>query len=325
MYQNIFYERAQNLIHLWDDKNGYQTFPYRKYAYKKDPYGQHTSMHGDRLTRISKWEKDEAEDLFESDVPETTRVLVDIYDSDIPSKGNRTMTFDIEVEMVSGLPNTQFAQNEITAIASHDGVTKLYDVFVLDKAKKVKNNAKQFSKDGREVKLHIFDNEKNLLLAFLNYYEEVNPTILTGWNIDFFDIPYLYNRIKNVCGEGHAKRLSPIGQTFYSPYRQKWSFAGVSILDYINLYKNYNYGLESSYTLNHIATKELGRGKVDYEGSLDDLFENDLEKFIEYNIVDVYQWMRNFNSLSYVERFATQDLFRMKIICFHRSIWKVHV
>jgi len=233
MYQNIFYERTQNLIHLWDDKNGYQTFPYRKYAYKKDPYGQHTSMHGDRLTRISKWEKDEAEDLFESDVPETTRVLVDIYDSDTPSKGNRTMTFDIEVEMVSGLPNTQFAQNEITAIASHDGVTKLYDVFVLDKARKVKNNAKQFSKDGRDVKLHIFDNEKNLLIAFLNYYEEVNPTILTGWNIDFFDIPYLYNRIKNVCGEGHAKRLSPIGQTFYSPYRQKWSFAGVSILDYI--------------------------------------------------------------------------------------------
>ncbi len=266
MYQNIFYERTQNLIHLWDDKNGYQTFPYRKYAYKKDPYGQHTSMHGDRLTRISKWEKDEAEDLFESDVPETTRVLVDIYDSDTPSKGNRTMTFDIEVEMVSGLPNTQFAQNEITAIASHDGVTKLYDVFVLDKARKVKNNAKQFSKDGRDVKLHIFDNEKNLLIAFLNYYEEVNPTILTGWNIDFFDIPYLYNRIKNVCGEGHAKRLSPIGQTFYSPYRQKWSFAGVSILDYINLYKNYNYGLESSYTLNHIATKELGRGKVEYEG-----------------------------------------------------------
>ena len=287
MYQNIFYERTQNLIHLWDDKNGYQTFPYRKYAYKKDPYGQHTSMHGDRLTRISKWEKDEAEDLFESDVPETTRVLVDIYDSDTPSKGNRTMTFDIEVEMVSGLPNTQFAQNEITAIASHDGVTKLYDVFVLDKARKVKNNAKQFSKDGRDVKLHIFDNEKNLLIAFLNYYEEVNPTILTGWNIDFFDIPYLYNRIKNVCGEGHAKRLSPIGQTFYSPYRQKWSFAGVSILDYINLYKNYNYGLESSYTLNHIATKELGRGKIEYEGSLDDLFENDLEKFIEYNIVDV--------------------------------------
>jgi len=287
MYQNIFYERQKNLIHLWDDTKGYFTLPYRKYAYKKDPMGQHLSMNGDRLTRISKWEKEDSDDLFESDVPETTRVLVDMYDNDLPSTGHRVMTFDIEVEMITGLPNTREAQNEITAIATHDGATKLYDVFVLDKERKVKNNAKNFSKDGREVTLHVFDNEKNLLLAFLNYYEEINPTILTGWNIDFFDIPYLYNRLKNVCGEGHAKRLSPIGQAFWSPYREKWSFGGVSILDYINLYKNYNYGLESSYTLNHIATKELGRGKVEYEGSLDDLFENDLEKFIEYNIVDV--------------------------------------
>ena len=287
MYQNIFYERQRNLIHLWDDEKGYFTLPYRKYAYKKDPMGQHLSMNGDRLTRISKWEKEESEDLFESDVPETTRVLVDMYDSDLPSKGHRVMTFDIEVEMITGLPNTREAQNEITAIAAHDGATGVFDVFVLDKHKKVKNNANNFSKDGRKVVIHIYDNEKNLLLAFLNYYEEINPTILTGWNIDFFDIPYLYNRLKNVCGEGHAKRLSPIGQTFWSPYREKWSFGGVSILDYINLYKNYNYGLESSYTLNHIATKELGRGKVEYEGSLDDLFEEDLEKFIEYNIVDV--------------------------------------
>jgi len=287
MYQNIFYERTKNLIHLWDDKSGYQTMQYRKYAYKKDPHGQFRSMYGDKLTRIGKWEKDEAEDLFESDVPETTRVLVDIYDSDLPSTGHTVLTFDIEVEMISGLPNTKEAQNEITAIAAQDNISRVYDVFVLDKQRKIKNNAKNFDKDGRTVNVHVFDNEKNLLLAFLNYYEQINPTILTGWNIDFFDIPYLYNRIKNVCGERHAKRLSPIGECFYSPYREKWSFGGVSILDYINLYKTYTYTLESSYTLNHIATKELGRGKVEYEGNLDDLFENDLEKFIEYNIVDV--------------------------------------
>jgi len=287
MYQNIYYQRSKNLIHLWDDTSGYQTMPYRKYAYKKDPYGQYRSMNGDKLTRISKWEKEEADDLFESDVPETTRVLVDIYDSDIPSNGHTILTFDIEVEMNSGLPNTKEAQNELTSIAAHDSATKLFEVFVLDKERKIKKNENKFTKDGREVSVHIFDNEKNLLLAFLTYYEEVNPTILTGWNIDFFDIPYLYNRIKNVCGEGHAKRLSRIGECFYSPYRDKWSFGGVSILDYINLYKQYNFGLESSYTLNHIATKELGRGKVEYEGSLDDLFQNDLEKFIEYNIVDV--------------------------------------
>ena len=226
--------------------------------------------------------------MFESDVPETTRILVDTYtDSDLSSEGHVILTFDIEVEMISGLPNTKEAENEITAIAAQDNITRVYDVFVLDKQRKIKQNGANFNKDGRKVNVHLFDNEKNLLLAFLTYYEEVNPTILTGWNIDFFDIPYLYNRIKNVCGEGHAKRLSRIGECFYSPYRDKWSFGGVSILDYINLYKQYNFGLESSYTLNHIATKELGRGKVEYEGSLDDLFQNDLEKFIEYNIVDV--------------------------------------
>ena len=301
MYQNIYYERAKNLIHLWDDKSGYQTFPYRKYAYKKDPYGEYRSMYGDRLTKIGKWEKEEADDLFESDVPETTRVLVDIYDNDLPSNGHRVLTFDIEVEMITGLPNTKEAKNEITAIAAHDGATKLFDVFVLDKERKVKNKATNFSKDGREVKVHIFDNERNLLYAFLNYYEEINPTILTGWNIDFFDIPYLYNRIRNVCGEGNAKRLSPIGQSFYSPYRDKWQFGGVSILDYINLYKTYTYTLEASYTLNYIATKELGRGKVEYEGSLDDLFENDLEKFIEYNIVDVELVVAMDEKLQFIE------------------------
>jgi len=200
MYKNIFYERTKNLIHLWDDESGYQTMPYRKYAYKKDPHGQFSSMYGNKLTRISKWEKDEAEDLFESDVPETTRVLVDIYKSDIPSKNHTVLTFDIEVEMITGLPNTKEAENEITAIASHDSVSKTFEVFVLDKYKKIKNNQGGFEKDGRKTIVHIFDNEKNLLLAFLNYYEEVNPTILTGWNIDFFDIPYLYNRLKNVCG-----------------------------------------------------------------------------------------------------------------------------
>jgi len=301
MYQNIYYERQKNLIHLWDDKSGYQTFPYRKYAYKRDTHGEYLSMYGDKLTKVGKWEKEDAEDLFESDVPETTRVLVDIYDNDLPSKGHRVLTFDIEVEMISGLPNTKDAKNEITAIAAHDGATKLYDVFVLDKERKVKNKAKNFNKDGREVTLHIFDNERNLLQAFLNYYEEVNPTILTGWNIDFFDIPYLYNRLKNVCGEGHAKRLSPIGQAFWSPYREKFSFGGVSILDYINLYKTYTYSLEASYTLNYISTKELGRGKIEYEGSLDDLFENDLEKFIEYNIVDVDLVVSMDDKLQFIE------------------------
>ena len=58
-FQNIYYERSKNLMHLWDDERGYTTFPYRKYAYKKDPYGQYRSMYGDKLSKIGKWEKEE--------------------------------------------------------------------------------------------------------------------------------------------------------------------------------------------------------------------------------------------------------------------------
>ena len=109
MYQNIFFERNRNLIHLWDDTLGYRTFPYKKYAYIKDPNGEHESMYGDRLTKVYKWEKDSGEELFESDVPETTRVLVDLYNDDVPSKGHIVLTFDIEVEMITGLPNIEKA------------------------------------------------------------------------------------------------------------------------------------------------------------------------------------------------------------------------
>ena len=299
MYQNIFLERQRNLIHLWDDTLGYRTFPYKKYAYRKDPNGQYVSMHGDRLEKIYKWEKDEAEDLFESDVPETTRVLVDLYEDDTPSKGHIVLTFDIEVEMHSGLPNIEKADNEITSIAAHDDATKEYHVFVVDKKGKVRG--KSFQKDGRDVHVHIYKSERELLSAYITYVESVNATIWTGWNIDFFDVPYLYNRIKNIMGENQANRLSSIGKTYWSPYRNRYSIAGVSTMDYIGLYKRYNFGLESSYTLNHIATKELGRGKVEYEGSLDDLFENDLEKFIEYNITDVELVVAMDTKLQFIE------------------------
>jgi len=287
MYKAIYYERHKNTMHVWDDQRGYFTMSYRKYAYKKDPYGQHLSMYGDRLTRIHEWDKDDIDELFEADIPETTRVLVDIYDSELPSSGHKVMTFDIEVEMNSGLPSTETALNEITSIATHDDGLDEYQIFVLDKNRIIKNDNKEFIKNGKKATIHVFDNEKNLLLAFINHYEEVCPTIITGWNIDYFDVPYLYNRIKNVCGKQNADRLSHIGQCFWSPYRQKYSFGGVNILDYLGLYKNYTYTLEPSYTLDYIAKKELGRGKVEYSGNLDELFKNDLEKFIEYNIVDV--------------------------------------
>ena len=114
MYQNIYYQRERNLIHLWDDQRGYSAFPYTRYAYEKVQRGEYKSIYGDTLTKVYKFKKDDP-DLFESDVPETTRALVDLYsDSDDASTGHVILTYDIECEMLSGLPNPEEAKNELT-------------------------------------------------------------------------------------------------------------------------------------------------------------------------------------------------------------------
>ena len=281
MYQNVYYQREKNLIHLWDDQLGYRTFPYTRYAYEKADRGEFQSIYGDRLTKVYKFKKDDA-DLFESDVAETTRVLVDTYsDSDELSKGHVILTYDIEVEMESGLPDTQKAENGITSIALHDSATNEYYVLVLDKTGKMEE------KKTKKALVLPFRDERDLLAKYLELYEMINPSIVTGWNIDYFDTPYLYNRIKRLLGERQANRLSPIGECFWSPYRQRFFMAGVSYLDYISLYKNYNYGELPNYRLDTIGTIELGKGKIEYQGNLDQLFRDDIEKFIEYNLVDV--------------------------------------
>jgi DNA polymerase elongation subunit (family B) len=281
LYQNIYYQRERNLVHIWDDKLGYRTFPYVRYAYEKAQRGQYTSLYGDKLDKIFKFTKDDP-NLFESDVAETTRVLVDTYtDSDIPSEGHVTLTYDIECEMDSGLPDVEKSENELTAIGLHDSATNHYWVLIMDKAGNMSEK-----KTGNRTVIP-FKDERDMCMKYLELYEYINPTIVTGWNIDNFDTPYLYNRIKRLLGVKHANRLSPIGECFWSPYRKRFYMAGVSYLDYLALYKNFTYSELDNYRLDSIAMKELGRGKVEYSGNLDDLFKEDIDKFIEYNLVDV--------------------------------------
>ena len=280
-YQNVYFQRERNLIHLWDDQRGYSSFPYTRYAYEPAQRGEYTSIYGDKLTKIYKFKKDDPE-LFESDVPETTRALVDLYsESDDPSEGHVVLTYDIECEMESGLPDPQEAKNALTSIALHDSATDQYWVLVMDTTKEM------VEKTTDKAIVIPFTDERDMLMKYLELYEMINPSIVTGWNIDYFDTPMLYNRIKRLLGERQANRLSPIGQCFWSPYRKRYFMAGVSYLDYITLYKYYNYGELPNYRLDTIGQIELGRGKIEYQGNLDQLFRDDIDKFIEYNLVDV--------------------------------------
>ena len=202
-------------------------------------------------------------------------------DTDDVSTGHIILTYDIECEMTSGIPDPLEATNELTSIALHDSATNQYWVLVMDK------EGEMLEKTTDKAIVLPFRTEEEMLLKYLELYEMINPSIVTGWNIDFFDTPMLYNRIKRLLGESQANRLSPIGQCFWSPYRKRYFMAGVSYLDYIALYKIYNYGELANYRLDTVAQKELGRGKIEYQGNLDELFKEDIEKFIEYNLVDV--------------------------------------
>jgi DNA polymerase elongation subunit (family B) len=287
MYQNIFIERGeewgQDTVHLWDDTLGYKSFPYSKfdYAYKTDRTGKYISMTGVRLAKVNRWKRDDP-NIFESDLPQETRVLTDLYlNDDDTSTGHKVMFFDIEVSMELGIPNTNDPQNEVTSIAYYDSATDEYNVLVLDKSSTYENRA------SNGVNAFFFSSELDLLYAFLDHYEQINPTIISGWNSDGFDVPYLYGRIRNLCGKNTANRLSPIGKMKYSKFRNKWTIAGVAALDYYDLYKKFTYTQLPNYRLDTVAKTELGRGKVEYEGTLDELYKTNLDEFIRYNIEDV--------------------------------------
>ena len=170
-----------------------------------------------------------------------------------------------------------------------------------------------------------FQSEEELLQRFYQKYLEINPTILSGWNIDGFDIPYLYNRTKRVMGDSFANALSPIGEVFYSEHKRRYKIAGVSCLDYLSLYKLFTYTQESSYRLDYIGQKEVGLGKIEYEGTLQDLYETDIDKYIEYNLNDVIIVKKLDDKLKFIDckLRLTLDTFLMKIYFIVVDIQKV--
>jgi len=284
MYQNIWCEKRggnQVEVHLWDDVAGYQNFIFKNYAYVRDGGGQYRSIYGDKLKKVTYWTEEDFKSgrVFESDIPLETRILLDRYeDSDEPSKDHRELFFDIEVEVTDGFPEPSKAQNKVTSVAmytKHDGN---YRVYVLGEGE---DNVKD------KVDIRFYSTESELLKEFLRYWIKVQPTMVTGWNTNGFDIPYLYNRLTKVLGEEFANALSPIQIVKYNPNKKMYRIAGVSSLDYMDLYRKFTYTQQSSYRLDHIGTIEVGLGKVEYEGTLDDLYRDDIDKFIEYNLNDV--------------------------------------
>jgi DNA polymerase elongation subunit (family B) len=282
MYQNIFVDKKEWVVHLWDDTAGYKRFPYPRYAYKRKPGGKFRSLYGDELEKVRNYD-DRDPDLFESDVQPELRILLDQYDSsDDPSKGHRVVILDIETSTEGGFPDITKGDKEITAIALYDQLSDTYYSYVLDPDGRI-----PASNTGNVV-IQSYQEEENLLSAFLTKWEEIQPTIVSGWNTNNFDLPFLYNRLRGVLGKGAGYRLSPIGTAYQNKYNYRMVIAGVSCLDYLELYKKFLGVMKPSYALANVAKdEELKQQKLTYKGNLMDLYKNDLHRFVEYNLCDV--------------------------------------
>jgi DNA polymerase elongation subunit (family B) len=285
MYQAIYYDRQTYTFNLRDDKTGWSEFKYHRPRFKIDPNGQYPTLDGKRANAVTKYDwKDNS--LYESDLDAYTAVLIDKYkDTDDTAEWQNIVYFDIECEIAGALTPELIknAPTKITSIAVYDNNTQKYYCLILDEGKQLET----INEENRAV--IPFAHEHDLLHAFLNLWEELDPTIITGWNTEYFDVPFLYYRIENQLGTIEAARLSPLRKIKFGTYANDSpvALAGLNHLDYMLLFKKYNPKNEPSYKLGDIGEKYVSLGKIEYEGNLDRLFQEDVNKFIDYNIRDV--------------------------------------
>lgn len=219
MYQNIYYSRKDNICYIWDDVNGLHQIPFQNYAYRKRAGGRYKSIYGDELEKVTHFNPQDPS-LFESDVPIETKILIDLYgESDEVSVGHRIGVIDIETDTDGGFPSVEEGDKEITAIAIYDYPSKKYIAYLLDKDGKGATISKP------DVELHCFDNEYNLLDSFLNKWNELAFTIVSGWNcIPLNQSVWLKNKIIKIKDIQENSELfdSKLVQKFPISTKETW-------------------------------------------------------------------------------------------------------
>jgi DNA polymerase elongation subunit (family B) len=286
VYQSISYNYQDRKCYLRDDEKGWLEFEYTPTYYKVDPKGKFKTLDGKIVSPTKYADKSDPINNYELDIPMDTRILIDLYkDLDDAPKFHKIGSLDIECE-IGGALTTEYIKNapsKLTAIALYDKTTKEKICYILDEEKRMEISQ-------RDDKIIIpCSSEEELVLKFLDKWEELDFTIITGWNSGFFDIPYLYYRISRIINEETARRLSPLRRIKIVDYdiEQPVVIEGINHLDYMLLFKKFIVKQEPSYKLGVIGEKYVKLSKIEYEGSLDKLFKEDINKFIDYNVRDV--------------------------------------
>jgi len=325
-YKSCFATRLGNnkyKIHLWDDK-GYSNVEWNYPAYIEcdEQEEEFVGLKKESLKKTYKWDKEDNKVHFH-DMKPYQRFLVEKYGTnDEPSTTHKEVFFDIEIEMGGALTEEYIrsAPKPVTSIAWWYKQENKWVILILDKKGQLKHTK---AKDKEIVPLLT---EEELLQTFIVRMREINPDILIGYNSDYFDIPYLYYRISNVFDQEVANFISPVNIVYD---QSEWNkdqpllIAGVESLDYMKLHKKYSFKDEPSFKLDALGKKYVGLEKIEYEGSLDRLFEEDIQKFIQYNFRDVeilkaldekFQYLSLTKNLAHKGKINYSDVYKNSMI-----------
>ena len=302
-YVDAWFDRENDVIRVVErNKKGEREFrdiPVKHTFYVKDPKGKHQSIYGDALTRIvckntKELRKEQAinssKELFESDINPIFVTLSEHYLNQDPPKLNVAF-FDIEVDFdpERGYSTPDDAFMPITSIAVHLQWLETLICFAVPPKTLTWEQAQEEIKEFPNTVL--FKTEGEMLDAFLDLIQDAD--ILTGWNSEGYDIPYTVNRVTKVLSKDDTRRFClfdqfPKRREYEKFGRQSvtYDFIGRVHLDSLELYRKYTYEERHTYRLDAIAEYELGERKTQYEGTLDQLYNNDFKTFIEYNRQD---------------------------------------
>ena len=195
------------------------------------------------------------------------------------------VTMDIEVQAEEGFPDPESCSEEMLTISIQDNATKEIITW----------GRKPYTPTQKNVTYHHHEDEVGMLNAFLYWWSNNTPDVITGWNVRLYDIPYLCGRISRIMGDKKMKLLSPWGlvsqdEAYISGRKfNVYDIAGLTTLDYLELYKKFTYKAQESYRLDYIAQVELGQKKLDHSefNTFKDFYRGNWKKFVDYNIIDV--------------------------------------
>ena len=318
MYVDAINDAKNDRIHVIertsDGTRSYQEFPANYVFYYPDSKGKYRSIYRDSLSRFSTRKKSEFEKekrihsgkkLFESDVNTVFRCLSDNY-LGVEAPKLHTAFFDIEVDFSPerGYAPTSDPFSPVTAIALYlDWLDQLICLAIPPKHI-TDETAQELVAEFPNT--FLFRSEIEMFETFFQIIEDAD--VLTGWNSEGFDIPYIVNRVTKIMSKDDTRKFCLMGQlpkprTYerFGKEEQTYDLVGRIHMDYLQLYKKYNYESRHSYSLDAIGEMEVGETKTPYEGTLDQLYNRDFKEFIRYNRQDTMLVVKIHNKLKFLE------------------------